>query len=84
MSPIRSPMDGITQIGFPEDVLRRAAAGVLLVEGESQELAMALVDGSLKLHHPQAIPGNVAQAIRKASSVILTLRSNGMLAEPTK
>lgn len=75
----------LTMIGLPEKVLRYATAGVLLEEGEvSKEFAMTVADGTLSLHHYPKIDGRVLRAIRKVASVVLTLRSNGMLAEPTK
>lgn len=72
----------IAMIGLPEKVLRYAAAGILIEEGEvSRDLAMAVADGSFRLDHYPRIDGRVMHAIRKVASVVLTLRSNGMLKE---
>ncbi len=77
--------DSIAMIGIPEKVLRYAVAGVLIEEGEvSRELAMTVADGSFRLDHYPKIDGRVMRAIRKVASVVLTLRSNGMLSLPNK
>jgi hypothetical protein len=78
-------MHELTMIGVPEKILRYAAAGVLIEEGEvSKELAMAVADGTFRLDHFPKIDGRVMHAIRKVASVILTLRSNNMLVLPTQ
>jgi hypothetical protein len=71
----------LTMIGLPEKVLRYATAGVLIEEGEvPKELAMSVADGTFRLDYPE-IDGRVLHAIRKVASVVMTLRSNGMLKE---
>lgn len=73
--------DSIAMIGIPERVLRYAAAGILIEEGEvGREMAMAVASGRIALNSD----GRVARAIRKVASVVLTLRSNGMLSLPHK
>lgn len=73
----------LTLIGFPETILRLAATGILIEEGEvSREMAMSVCDGSFRLEHYPQIDGRVLGAIRKAASVMLTLRSNDMLKIP--
>ena len=75
----------LAMIGLPEKVLRYATAGVLIEEGEvSRELAMAVADGTLRLDHYPRIDGRVMHAIRKVASVVMTLRANDMLKEPTQ
>lgn len=75
--------NALAMIGFPENVLRMAATGILIEEGEvSVDLAISVIDGSFSLHHYPNIDGRVMKAIRKAASVMMTLRANDMLKLP--
>jgi hypothetical protein len=75
--------NALAMIGFPEKILRMAATGILIEEGEvSKELAMSVLDGSFSLHHYPQIDGRVMHAIRNAASVMMTLRMNDMLKIP--
>lgn len=73
----------LTMIGFPEKILRYAATGILIEEGEvSREFALTVANGNFRLDHYPKIDGRVLAAIRKAASVMMTLRSNNMLVDP--
>lgn len=69
----------LTMIGFPEPVLRAAVAGVLIEEGEvGERIALGVCDGSVPLAGDKAM-APVMRAVRKVSSVLLTLRAHDML-----